>query len=367
MKKIIVSLGERTYPIFIGENILGSIGRQIRPLLPSDRAIIISDSTVYELFGAKLSASLIDIGVKPLKVIIPSGETSKSMEFVTEIYRELAKNSIERNDSIFALGGGIIGDIAGFVASTYLRGLPFIQVPTTLLAQVDSSIGGKVGINFNKWKNLVGSFYQPKAVVIDVDVIAGLPEMEKSNGLAEMIKTAFISSDYLVSFLESRKDNLLNLDSSSMVLLVEECCRFKSNIVEQDEKESSLRRILNYGHTMGHAIESSTDLRWTHGQAVAAGMVFAAVMAYRLGLGPADIVKRLVNILKAANLPTILPPLKMSDVMSAISHDKKRIGGNIPYVILQSPGKTRIVEVDENTIEDTVKEFPKLFSEAMKQ
>lgn len=365
MKKIIVSLGERSYPIFIAEDTISQAGSIVKSLVTSGKIIIISDSNVYTLFGASLSTSLINAGFQTQKIIVPSGENSKSLEVVSNIYKELAKNGIERSDSIVALGGGVIGDLAGYVAATYLRGLPFFQVPTTLLSQIDSSIGGKVGVNLEGWKNLVGSFYQPKAVLIDVSIIDGLPSQEKSNGLAEIIKTAFISGEYLVAFLEGKVDDLMNLDRVSLSLLIEECCRYKASIVEVDEKEDSLRRILNYGHTFGHAIESASNLRWTHGQSVAAGMMFASALAYYLGIDKGDTLRRQYAILKKANLPVNIPPLNEVDVIQALQRDKKISGGKFVFVLVSSPGKTRVIETEIRVIKHVFQNFKSIIDEVL--
>lgn len=366
LKKVTVSLGDRSYLIFIGEEILSETGKHIRPYLSSDRAIIISDRNVFQLFGATVSSSLNEVGVKPQKILVPSGEGTKSLDVAVNVYQELAKHKVERNNAIIALGGGVIGDLAGFVASTYLRGLPFFQIPTTLLAQVDSSIGGKVGVNLGTWKNLIGSFYQPKAVVADVSLVKDLPDQEVSNGLAEMIKTAFISSEHMVSFMESKQEELLKLDSNSLTLLIEECCRFKAKVIEHDEKEAGLRRILNYGHTFGHAIESASELRWTHGQAVSAGIMFAAALAYKLGVASVDIMKRQSILLSKSGLPTSIPVLNESEVFAALRQDKKRSGGKIAFVIVQSPGKTRVIEVDEKEVKDIMDEYPAILKEVNK-
>lgn len=365
MKKVIVSLGERSYPIIIENGLLMEAGKHLRSMIGSGKAIIISDTNVFNLFGATLTSSFISEGIKVKKIIVPPGEGSKSLSVASNIYLELAKNNIERGDFVIALGGGVIGDLAGFVASTYLRGLNFIQVPTTLLSQIDSSIGGKVGVNLNSWKNLVGSFYQPKAVLIDVGIIERLPEAEKSNGLAEIIKTAFISGEYLVAFLESRQDDLMNLDRTSLALLIEECCRYKASIIEKDEKEQSLRRILNYGHTFGHAVESVTSPRWTHGQSVAMGIVFAALLGFYKGLVSNVVVQRQVNLIKKAGLPTSLPKLDEAEAFKALNQDKKKSDGGLWFVIVKTPGNTRLVEVDDKTIRTVYRDFKDIYAQAM--
>lgn len=365
MKKVIVSLGQRSYPIIIKNGLLAEAGKHIKHEVGGGRVIIISDSNVFKIFGATLTSSFIDEGMKVQKIIVPPGESSKSLSVATNIYLELAKNNVERGDTIVALGGGVVGDLAGFIASTYLRGLNFVQVPTTLLAQIDSSIGGKVGVNLNTWKNLVGAFYQPRAVLIDVGLVKGLPDIEKSNGLAEIIKTAFISGEYLVAFLESRQDELMDLDATSLALLIEECCRYKAAVVEKDEKEEGLRRILNYGHTFGHAIESVTNPRWTHGQAVAVGMVYASLLAFYKGIVNENIVKRHVNLIKKAGLPISVPKVDEAQIFNALYQDKKRSEGKLWFVIVKSPGNTRVLDIEEDTIKAVFKNFKEIFKQAM--
>lgn len=366
-KKVVISLKERSYPILIGKGLLAQVGSYVKSAVPEGRAIIISDATVFKLFGATLISSFIKENIKVQNIQVPAGENSKSLNVVTNIYLELAKNNIDRSDFIVALGGGIVGDLAGFVASTYLRGLSFVQVPTTLLSQIDSSIGGKTGINLNNWKNLIGTFYQPKIVLIDIGLIEGLPDVEKANGFAEIIKTAFISGEYLVAFLESRQDDLLGMDHTSLVLLIEECCRFKGNIVKIDETEKDLRRILNYGHTIGHAIESVTSPRWTHGQAIAVGMVFASLLAYYLEMTKGDMVARHVNLIKKAGLPTSFPNFNHDDFFTALSQDKKRNRGKLNFVIVKSPGNAKIIGTDHSTIRTVLDNFKELLKKAMKE
>lgn len=367
MRKVIVSLDKRSYPSLIGSGLLVQAGSHIKSLVPGGRAIIISDAMVFKLFGATLTSSLIKEGIKVHNIQVPPSENSKSLNVATNIYLELAKNNIDRSDFIVALGGGVVGDLAGFVAATYLRGLSFVQVPTTLLSQIDSSIGGKTGINLNNWKNLIGVFYQPKVVIIDVDLIEGLPDVEKSNGFAEIIKTAFISGEYLVAFLEGRQDNLLDMDRTSMTLLIEECCRFKANIVAEDETEDDLRKILNYGHTMGHAIESVVSPRWTHGQAVAVGMIFGSLVAYYLEIVKGDMVARHINLIKKAGLPTSLPNLNQDDLFAALYQDKKRSRGKLNFVIVKSPGNARIIEIDQRIISTVLDNFKELSKKAMRE
>lgn len=367
MKKVIVSLGERSYPILIKSGLLPQAGSHIKALVPEGRAIIISDATVFKLFGATLASSLISEGIKVQNIQVPPGEGSKSLNIVTNIYFELAKHNVDRGDFIIALGGGVIGDLAGFVAATYLRGLVFIQVPTTLLAQIDSSIGGKVGINLNNWKNLVGAFYQPRAVLIDVSLIEGLSDIEKSNGFAEIIKTAFISGEYLVAFLESRQEDLMDMDPVSLTLLIEECCRFKAGIVAEDETEKDLRTILNYGHTMGHAIEYATSPRWAHGQAVAVGMVFASLLAYYLEMSSGAMVQRQINLINKAGLPMNFPNIDHDDLFTALYQDKKRGRGKLNFVIVKSPGNPKAIDVDQKTVQTVLDNFKELSKKAMKE
>jgi 3-dehydroquinate synthase len=345
MQEIRVSLGSRSYPIVIGAGWLRAVGERIREVIGSKaiRAAVISDSRVAPLYVPTVAESLRASGFAVAEMQIPEGEQHKNLAWLALIYDRLVEAQIERSSPVVAVGGGVVGDLAGFAAATVLRGVPFIQVPTTLLAQVDAAIGGKTGINHTAGKNLIGAFHQPRLVAIDIETLRTLPRREYVAGLAEVVKYGAILDGELFERLERNVDGLLRHDVELLAGVVERCCRLKARVVEDDETEGDYRAILNFGHTIGHAIETLTEYRrLLHGEAVAIGMVCAARLSQALGSLPRAGVDRLEKLLHALGLPTQVPPdLERGQIGLAIEADKKAAGGKIKFVCLEKIGATR--------------------------
>ena len=303
MQTLIVGLGERSYPIHIGGGLL-SRAELLQPALPRKRTAIVTNTTVAPLYLERLRQTLKSIDVSSLPIVLPDGEEYKNYETLNMIYDALLANRCERSTPLIALGGGVIGDLTGYAAATYLRGVPFIQIPTTLLAQVDSSVGGKTGINHPLGKNMIGAFYQPQLVLADTDTLNTLPDNELAAGIAEVIKYGLIRDLPFFEWLERNIDKLLARDTEAMQYTIERSCRNKAEVVAADERESGERALLNLGHTFGHAIESGMGYgNWLHGEGVAAGTVMAADLSQRLGwIGTQD-VARIRSLFERAGLP----------------------------------------------------------------
>lgn len=344
MRTVKVDLPERAYRILIGRGLISRLGAECRKLGLGQRCAIVTDSKVGPHYADAAAESLRSNGFECVIVTIPSGEKAKSLSIVAKCYDELAQHRLERKSFVVALGGGVVGDLAGFVAATYLRGIPFVQVPTTLLAQVDSSVGGKVGVNLRAGKNLVGAFYQPKLVLCDLDVLATLPQREFRAGLAEVIKYGIIYDPRLFALLEKALDRLVALDPATLEQVIARCCQIKADVVSQDETETGLRSILNFGHTIGHAIEAISGYgKFLHGEAISIGQVAAArLSAMTLGL-PADDVQRITTLFKRASLPTTiaLPKHARARLFEAMRLDKKVSAGEIRFVLAERIGKVR--------------------------
>jgi len=340
MQTLNVDLGDRAYPIFIGENLL-SQAELILPHLAQKQVAIVTNTTVAPLYLAKLLAPLESAGVKCVPVILPDGEAYKNSETLNQIYTELLSHRCERKTTLIALGGGVIGDLTGYAAATYLRGVPFIQVPTTLLSQVDSSVGGKTGINHPLGKNMIGAFYQPRLVLADTTTLNTLPDRELSAGLAEVIKYGLIRDPAFFEWLEANLPNLLARDPAALAYAIRRSCENKSEVVAADERESGQRALLNLGHTFGHAIESGMGYGvWLHGEAVAAGTLLAADVSRRLGwLSDAE-VERTRRIFEAARLPVISPNLGVDSYLDMMGLDKKVEGGKMRFVLLRGIGSS---------------------------
>jgi len=356
MVTISVDLLERSYNIIIGSNLIEKIGDELKRFEFSPKTAIISNHTVFSLFGEKASISIKNAGFEPVSILIPDGEEYKNLDTLKNIYTELLKSKLDRKSSIIALGGGVVGDIAGFAASTYMRGISYIQVPTTLLAQVDSSIGGKTGVDHELGKNMIGTFYQPKVVLIDLDTLRTLPQNQLLAGLAEVIKYGIIYDERLFSFLETQKDPIMNLDNDAMTYIIKRSCEIKAEIVSKDEKESGLRSILNYGHTIGHAIETVTKYkRFLHGEAVAIGMCIEAELSNKLGLLNNNDLYRIISLIKKFGLPTEMPnDLNPSSICIAIKLDKKAIAGELRFILPEKIGK---VKIHTGISEDDIRKF----------
>ncbi len=352
-KKIIVGLGKRSYPIVIRTGLLTGIGPALKDRQIAKRYGVVSDEHVAGLYGDALMGSLADAGLDAELITFPRGETNKNLQTIAMLSSRLATLGFDRRDALIALGGGVTGDITGFLASVYMRGIPFIQVPTSLLAQVDSSVGGKTGVDIPEGKNLVGTFYQPEAVYIDTAVLQSLPESELLGGLAEVIKYGVIIDQDFFHFLESQQNEILQLRQEVIVPMIARCCEIKARVVEQDEREGGLRRILNFGHTIGHAVEAASDFRLIHGLAIAIGMQAAADLAVRTGRldrGQAD---RLRTLLTACRLPVTIPAeLDRRRIKAYMQTDKKTVDGRVFFVLPTEIGKVIITdEVSEKDID----------------
>ncbi|ACX51806.1 3-dehydroquinate synthase [Ammonifex degensii KC4] len=346
MKTVRVELGDRSYPIYVGEGLLARVGELTRQHLPGRRLMVISNSTVTGLYGEVLKESLEAAGWKVLWAEMPDGEEHKNLATVSRLYDLAVEGELERGDAILAFGGGVVGDVAGFVAATFMRGVAWGQVPTTLLAQVDASVGGKVGVNHPQGKNLIGAFHQPRLVVADVDTLRSLPRREIASGMAEVVKYGVIRSASFFAWLEENVEALLSLAPEALTHAVATSCRIKAEVVAADEKESGLRAILNFGHTVGHALEAMTDyVRFAHGEAVAIGMVVASRLARRLGLGfTAEEERRLANLLEAIGLPTSLPPgTDPRELLLFMQRDKKVKEGKLTFILPRHIGEVEIV------------------------
>jgi len=338
-----VGLAERSYPIHIGSGTIARAG-EVVAREGAHRAVVVTNETVAAHWLAPLRASLDARGVRSDVVIIPDGESHKNFATLESVVTRLLELSAERKTMVVALGGGIVGDVAGFAAAVYQRGMPFVQVPTTLLAQVDSSVGGKTGINHPLGKNMVGAFYQPRAVLIDTLCLATLPEREVAAGLAEVVKYGAIRDAAFFAWLESNVGALVARDPAALTHAIHESCRIKAAIVAADEREEGERALLNFGHTFGHAIENGVGYgQWLHGEAVAAGMVVAARVSHRVGRLPGQDVMRLEALLARAGLPTVAPPLGFERWKGLLARDKKVAAGTIRYVLLDAIGNAVIV------------------------
>ena len=344
MKKIKVRLDRNSYEIHIGSGVLAHSGRQLKEIRFTGKLIIITNPIVERLYGDGLRQELTGQGFEVTIMPVPDGEEQKSLETAGRLYYELSKFYAERTTPLLALGGGVIGDLAGFVAATYLRGVPLIQMPTTLLAQVDSSIGGKVAVNHGQLKNKIGVFYQPGFVISDIGTLRTLPQKEVTNGLAEVIKYAVIEDNGLFTYLESNLDGIKSLDSRVLEEVVFRSARIKAEIVEKDEKDLGLRSVLNYGHTIGHAIESASDFKLGHGEAVAIGMLAAARISNKLGIFDKNELLRLRGVIKSAGLPIEVPSLELEKLIQAIKHDKKILRGRIRFVLPKAIGSVFITD-----------------------
>ncbi len=342
MRNVPVQLGDRSYAIKIAPGLLQQLGTECARLKLGTRCAIITDTNAGKRFAKPAYESLVKAGFEPVLVVVPAGETSKSLKAVQSCFDQLAAQRLERKSFIIALGGGVVGDLAGFVAATYLRGIPFVQVPTTLLAQVDSSVGGKTGVNLKAGKNLVGAFYQPRLVLCDLDTLKTLPEREFRAGLAEVIKYGIIFDAKLFALIERDLPKILKRDLAVLAVVVSRCCQIKAAVVGQDEMEGGLRAILNFGHTVGHAIENSSGYgKYLHGEAISIGQVAAAGLSQAmLGL-PENEVRRIEKLFKRSGLPTRkkFNRAQTRKLFAAMSADKKVNNGEIKFVLVKKIGQ----------------------------
>lgn len=339
METLTVALGERSYPIHIGAGLLARVDL-ITSRLPQKKVAVVTNRTVAPLYLSPLQQSLQEAGVEVFTVTLPDGERFKNWETLNEIFDALLQKRCERSTTLLALGGGVIGDLAGFAAAVYQRGVPFIQLPTTLLAQVDSSVGGKTAINHPLGKNMVGAFHQPSAVIADTDTLSTLPPRELAAGLAEIIKYGLIRDRAFFDWLEGNVHRLAGREPEALVYAIEHSCAIKAEIVALDEREEGQRALLNYGHTFGHAIETGLGFgSWLHGEAVAAGMVLAARVAQRLGLISSDDLARTTRLLSAAGLPISAPEFGLERYLELMGHDKKVRHGRNRFILLRRIGE----------------------------
>lgn len=342
MQTLTVDLGDRSYPIHIGPGLLDR-AELVVPHLAQKRAMVVTNTTVAPLYLARLTAALEGAGVAVAHVVLPDGEAYKNWETLNLVFDALLAGRAERKTTLIALGGGVIGDMTGFAAACYQRGVPFVQIPTTLLSQVDSSVGGKTGINHPLGKNMIGAFYQPRVVLADTDTLKTLPARELSAGLAEVIKYGLIRDAAFLAWLEANMTKLRALDPAAITHAIHRSCEIKAQVVAEDEREGGLRAILNLGHTFGHAIESGMGYgTWLHGEAVAAGMVLAAMASQRLGWLDAADVARTRAIVRAAGLPDAAPELPFETWLEYMGHDKKVEGGRLRFVLLKKLGEAVI-------------------------
>ncbi len=339
-----VELGDRSYPITIGQSLLDEPGR-LAASVRGQRAAIVTNTVVGPLYLARVRAALQAAGKQVTEVVLPDGEEEKTWPNLMRIFDVLLAERCDRKTTLIALGGGVIGDMAGFAAASYMRGIPFVQVPTTLLSQVDSSVGGKTAINHPLGKNMIGAFYQPQAVLADTDTLNTLPARELSAGLAEVIKHGAILDPQFFDWIEANIGKLMERDPAALAYAVKRSCEIKADVVRQDEREGGLRAVLNFGHTFGHAIESGLGYGvWLHGEAVGCGMVMAADLSHRLGYLDAASRDRIVRLVQAANLPVVAPDLgeRWLELMEV---DKKNEGGEIRFILLKPLGAPLVTAV----------------------
>ncbi len=341
MTTLTVDLGERSYPIYIKSALLGQ-AELLKQHISGNSALIVSNETVAPLYLEKTQSML--SGLKHQAVILPDGEKYKNLEVLNQIYDSLLRNRFDRNTTVIALGGGVIGDMAGFAAASYQRGVHLIQIPTTLLSQVDSSVGGKTGVNHALGKNMIGAFYQPKAVIADTDTLDTLPDRELSAGIAEIIKYGLICDAEFFSWLEQNMPALLNRDKQALSYAIKVSCQTKADIVAADERESGNRALLNLGHTFGHAIENGMGYgEWLHGEAVATGMCMAAVMSNQMGWMSDKETQQTMKLIEQAKLPCKAPEsMTVEKFLDLMSVDKKVLDGVLRLVLMKGIGKSLV-------------------------
>ena len=350
MSKLRIELGDRGYDIHVGDGLIDKAGELIAGASKGRAAAIVTNRRIGDLYAGRLVESLKKSGISAGVITIPAGERYKTLGTVARVYEKLLDLRLDRGGIVIGLGGGVVGDLAGFAAATYLRGVDFIQAPTSLLAQVDASVGGKTGVNLSRGKNLVGAFHQPKIVIVDVSVLRTLPAREFRSGLAEVIKHGIIRDGDYFEFLEQNLPRIKRLDPGVLERTIARSCEIKADVVRQDERESGLRRILNFGHTVAHSVESLTAYRkYRHGEAVGIGMVSAALVSREMGLTTSETVERIVRILKASGLPYKLPELSHAEIVSAMGFDKKVSHGKLHAVLIRGIGSA--FETDEVTPE----------------
>ncbi len=339
-KTVPVHLGERSYQIHIGSGLLARLDELLKPVVRGKKCLIVSDSTVDPIYGDACAAAVSKLGVQVGRAMVPSGEASKDGRWLFHLYEKAVEQGLDRKSFVVALGGGVVGDLAGFMAATFLRGVQLIQIPTTLLAMVDSAVGGKTGINLPQGKNLVGSFHQPSLVVCDIDVLKTLPRRELVSGLAEVVKYGVIWDAKLFELLEKNAEKIAGGDAALLKEIVARSCEIKAEVVSKDEREDSLRAILNFGHTMGHAIEAVSGYGfYLHGEAISIGMVYAARLSeVLLGFPPAES-ERLIALLHKFGLPVSASGITWEPLRRAMAVDKKNTLGKLKFVLAKRIGE----------------------------
>jgi 3-dehydroquinate synthase len=347
MSVIKVSLGERSYQIIIGNGLLHEAGSLVRKATKAPKIAVVTNATVEKHYGKTLKNSLEKAGFKTASILIPDGEQYKNLRTMEKIYAGLLRGGFERSDAVLALGGGVVGDMAGFASATFMRGIDFIQFPTTLLAQVDSSVGGKTGVDFLNGKNMIGAFYQPKLVVCDLDTLKTLPKREYLCGIAETIKYGAIKDAKFFAWLEKSTGKLLAMNPSALENIVKVSCATKARVVEGDEREAGERAILNFGHTFGHGIETALNFKkLKHGEAVAIGMAMAGRLSAKLGMIDQKSADRIERLISSFGLPVSIPKgLTPGKVLAGMEHDKKFLSGKKRFVVLDKIGSA-VVRAD---------------------
>lgn len=361
-----VDAPSRRYPILFAEHVLDK-SQTYAPYLRADKALIVTNTTVADLYLDRVERALKDTGVSVFKTILPDGEEYKSLQYASKIWDDCMEYKLDRKSTIFALGGGVIGDITGFAAAAFVRGVPFVQIPTTLLAVVDSSVGGKTAVNHRLGKNMIGAFYQPEAVIVDSSVLSTLDDRQLAAGIAEIIKYGIIRDWQFFEWCESNVERLTGRAPDALQYAMVQSCQHKADIVAADEREGGLRAILNLGHTFGHAIEASMGYgSWLHGEAVAAGMVMACEMSVRLGWISEDITRRVERVLTRASLPTRPPPsVTLEQFMTYMSVDKKVEAGRLRLILLKEPGKAVLTaDFPESILYDTIMYYHQLYKQS---
>lgn len=347
MREITVSVPGKRYPILIGRGLLDQLGEQVRAAGVKGSVALVQDSEVAGRYGTRVLASLEAAGIGATPIVVPAGEESKSLDQLARLYREFSAAQLDRGSAVVALGGGVVGDLSGFAAASYLRGIGFIQVPTTLLAQVDASVGGKTGIDLESGKNLVGAFHQPELVLIDLEVLDSLPERAYRAGLAEVLKYGVIFDRPFFDYLTEHRTAILARDAHSLAEIIARSCEIKAEVVGQDERESGIRAILNYGHTIGHAVEAVAGYsRYLHGEAVSIGMAAANWLSQQIGWLSPEEAAQITALQAAYGLPVSLAErLEPNAVLQAMLHDKKTRSGELRFVLARQIGKVEVAPV----------------------
>jgi 3-dehydroquinate synthase len=355
MRTVTVALGERSYAIHIGQGVLDGVGEVLAQLPVTKRALVVTQPAIAAAYGERVVQSLGSQGFVVETCEVLDAEEAKSLDWLERIYDRAIELRLDRRSPILALGGGVVGDLAGFAAATYMRGVPFVQIPTTLLAQVDSSFGGKTAINHSRGKNLIGAFYQPRAVLIDVDTLQTLPGRELRSGLAEVVKYGVIAKPDLFELLESCTIAGLLQDAALLTRVIRDCCQIKADVVAVDEHETGIRAILNFGHTFGHAIEAAGGFStYTHGEAVAIGMVWATDLSQRMGLCDSALLDRVKELLQSLGLPIALK-VRIEGIRDTILLDKKAVAGRLRFILAEGLGQVSVRDdVPAQLVEDII-------------